>query len=104
MLYTSADLAQCIDAYMCALSCLQLSLADPCLSEAEINSIQTTVEGKRAHVQDLRQQRLVLVTARGAAAAELRKAEVVLRDAHHARLQQRQLLLEHQTMQVGVGL
>lgn len=85
-------------------SCLQLSLADPSLTEVQIKSIQATVEGKRAQAQDLRQQRLVMVTALGAAAAELRKAEVVLRDAHHARLQQRQLLLEQQTTQVGVGL
>jgi hypothetical protein len=83
---------------------LQLSLADPSLSESQIKSIQATVEGKRAQVQELQQQRLALVTARGAAAAELRKVEVVLRDAHHARLQQRQLLLEQQTMKVGVGL
>jgi hypothetical protein len=42
----------------------------------------------------------VLDGSRGAAAADLRKAEAVLRDAHFARLQQRQQLLEQQAMQV----
>lgn len=91
---------------MCALPpllLLQLGLDDPTLSNQQIKERQATVAEKRRHLQDLRQQHLTLEQSRGAAAAELRKAETVLRDAHHARLQQRQQLLEQQAVQVRWG-
>jgi hypothetical protein len=77
-----------------------LELVNPSLTSQQIKASQATVADKRVQLQSLREQRLVLDGSRGAAAADLRKAEAVLRDAHFARLQQRQQLLEQQAMQV----
>lgn len=87
------------------LTCLlvQLGLVNPALTSQQIKANQATVTEKRTQLQGLRQQRDVLAKSRDAAAAELRKAEAVLRDAHYSRLQQRQQLLEQQAMQVWRG-
>lgn len=80
----------------------QLGLADPALTKQQIKSHQAVVEERRAQLQGLRQQRFAVEESRGAAAAALRQAEAVLRDAHHTRVTQRQQLLEQQAMQASV--
>ena len=78
----------------------QLGFANPSLSSQHIKAQKLAVAEQRTHLQDLRQQRSALHESRIAAAEDVRRAEAVLRDAHHARLQQRQQLLEQQAVKV----
>lgn len=79
----------------------QLALADPGLSSEDIKARRDIVAGKHTQLQGLREQHAGVDKARCAAAAALHRAEATLRDAHHARLQQRQQLLEQQAMQAS---
>lgn len=77
-----------------------MGFANPSLSSQHIKAQKLAVAEQRTRLQDLRQQRSALNESRVAAAEDVRRAEAVLRDAHHARLQQRQQLLEQQAVKV----